>query len=320
MHERNLIILGAGPAGLTAGIYAARSELRPLILTGMQPGGMLTMTMLVENFPGFPEGVPGAELMQRIQAQAERCGAEIAFEEATKVELEKHPFHIATDVNEYTCLALIIATGAVPRRLGLPSEEKFIGRGVSTCATCDGFLYKGKVVCVIGGGDSAMEEALHLTHHASKIYVIHRRNELRASKILQQRALSHPKIEFIWNSIVTDILGDERVTGVRIRNVKTDEESNLQVDGVFLAIGHEPNTALFREQLELDERGYIITDEFQRTSVPMVFAAGDVQDKVFRQAITAAASGCRAAIMAQRYLQELEQNGYPPPSWKGACI
>jgi thioredoxin reductase (NADPH) len=212
--------------------------------------------------------------------------------------------------NVFRCLALIIATGASPRRLGLPSEEKFFGRGVSTCATCDGWFYRDKVVCVIGGGDSAMEEALYLTHHASKVYVIHRRDQLRASKIMQERAFKNPKIEFIWNTVVTEILGDQTVTGVRLKNVKTGEESELPLDGVFLAIGHEPNTKLFEGQLELDERGYIVVDRYQRTSVPGVFAAGDCHDHTFRQAVTAAGFGCAAAIMAERWLGELEDKGY----------
>jgi thioredoxin reductase (NADPH) len=227
------------------------------------------------------------------------------------VNLREHPFTVETSTgNVFRCLALIIATGASPRRLGLPSEEKFFGRGVSTCATCDGWFYRDKVVCVIGGGDSAMEEALYLTHHASKVYVIHRRDQLRASKIMQERAFKNPKIEFIWNTVVTEILGDQTVTGVRLKNVKTGEESELPLDGVFLAIGHEPNTKLFEGQLELDERGYIVVDRYQRTSVPGVFAAGDCHDHTFRQAITAAGFGCAAAIMAERWLGELEDKGY----------
>jgi thioredoxin reductase (NADPH) len=274
-------------------------------------GGQLMTTTDVENFPGFPEGILGPELMQRMLQQAERFGTRVLYEDAVRVNLREHPFTVETSAgNVFRCLALIIATGASPRRLGLPSEEKFFGRGVSTCATCDGWFYRDKVVCVIGGGDSAMEEALYLTHHASKVYVIHRRDQLRASKIMQERAFKNPKIEFIWNTVVTEILGDQTVTGVRLKNVKTGEESELPLDGVFLAIGHEPNTKLFEGQLELDERGYIVVDRYQRTSVPGVFAAGDCHDHTFRQAVTAAGFGCAAAIMAERWLGELEDKGY----------
>ena len=310
-EAEKVIIIGSGPAGLTAGIYTARAMLDPLLLAGSAMGGQLMTTTDVENFPGFPEGILGPELMQRMLQQAERFGTRVLYEDAVRVNLREHPFTVETSAgNVFRCLALIIATGASPRRLGLPSEEKFFGRGVSTCATCDGWFYRDKVVCVIGGGDSAMEESLYLTHHARKVYVIHRRDQLRASKIMQERAFKNPKIEFIWNTVVTEILGDQTVTGVRLRNVKTGEESELPLDGVFLAIGHEPNTKLFEGQLELDERGYIVVDRYQRTSVPGVFAAGDCHDHPFRQAITAAGFGCAAAIMAERWLGELEDKGY----------
>jgi thioredoxin reductase (NADPH) len=310
-ETEKVIIIGSGPAGLTAGIYTARAMLSPLLLAGSAMGGQLMTTTDVENFPGFPEGILGPELMQRMLQQAERFGTRVLYEDAVRVNLQEHPFTVETSAgNVFRCLALIIATGASPRRLGLPSEEKFFGRGVSTCATCDGWFYRDKVVCVIGGGDSAMEEALYLTHHASKVYVIHRRDQLRASKIMQERAFKNPKIEFIWNTVVTEILGDQTVTGVRLKNVKTGEESELPLDGVFLAIGHEPNTKLFEGQLELDERGYIVVDRYQRTSVPGVFAAGDCHDHTFRQAVTAAGFGCAAAIMAERWLGELEDKGY----------
>lgn len=306
-----VIIIGSGPAGLTAGIYTARAMLKPLLLAGSSMGGQLMTTTDVENFPGFPKGILGPELMQNMLRQAERFGARILYEDAVRVDLQNHPFMVETSAgNRFRCLALIIATGASPRRLGLESEAKFFGRGVSTCATCDGWFYRGKVVCVVGGGDSAMEESLYLTHHATKVYVIHRRDQLRASKIMQERAFRNPKIEFIWNSIVTEILGDGTVTGVRLKNVKTGEESILELDGVFLAIGHEPNTKLFEGQLALDEKGYIVVDRFQRTSVPGVFAAGDCHDHTFRQAVTAAGYGCAAAIMAERWLGELEDKGY----------
>ncbi len=313
MAERfeKVVIIGSGPAGLTAAIYAARAALEPIVIAGSTWGGQLMTTTEVENFPGFPEGILGPELMQNMIYQAEKFGARLLYEDAISVNLKQHPFTIETSAgNVFRCLALIIATGASPRRLGLESEGKFFGRGVSTCATCDGWFYRNKVVGVVGGGDSAMEESLYLTHHASKVYVIHRRDQLRASKIMQQRAFSNPKIEFIWNSVVKEVLGDEKVTGVRLKNVKTGEESILTIDGLFLAIGHEPNTQLFKGQLMLNEQGYILVDKFQRTSVPGVFAAGDCHDHTFRQAITAAGFGCAAAIMAERWLGEFEAKGY----------
>ncbi|MFA4028885.1 MAG: hypothetical protein GDYSWBUE_001350 [Candidatus Fervidibacterota bacterium] len=315
MKEVELLIIGSGPAGLTAAMYAARDGVDTLILTGNLPGGALTLTTTVENFPGFPEGINGYELMMRMMQQAERFGASIARESAVEVDLKGHPFSVRTGSDEYSCTALIVATGASPKMLGLPSEEKFIGRGISTCATCDGFLYRDKVVCVVGGGNTAVEEALHLTAHAKKVFLIHRRDQLRATKALQERAFANEKIEFIWNSVVVDILGDERVTGVRVKDVISGLENELNVDGVFVAIGRQPNTSLFSGQLELDSEGYIVTDELQRTNIPMVFAAGDVADKTFRQAVTAAASGCKAAMMAVRYLADLKATGYPPP-WR----
>ncbi|MFA4044659.1 MAG: hypothetical protein HZRFUVUK_001456 [Candidatus Fervidibacterota bacterium] len=319
--EVELLILGSGPAGLSAAIYAARDGVEVIVLTGNLPGGALTLTTEVENFPGFPDGINGYELMERMMRQAEKFGARLASEVAEEVNLKAHPFIVRTEASEYSSSALIIATGASPRMLGLPSEERFIGKGVSTCATCDGFLYRDKVVCVIGGGNTAIEEALHLTAHARKVYVIHRRSELRASKVLQDRAFANTKIDFILNSVVVDIFGGEHVEGVRIRDVVSGQEKELYVDGVFVAIGRTPNTSLFSGQLQLDDEGYIVTDELQRTSVPMVFAAGDVADKFFRQAITAAASGCKAAMMAIRYLRELKETGYPPQwGWhKSAC-
>ncbi|MGQ9463254.1 MAG: thioredoxin-disulfide reductase [Candidatus Fervidibacter sp.] len=306
-----VIVIGSGPAGLTAAIYAARAALNPLVIAGSVSGGQLMTTTEVENFPGFPEGILGPELMQNMMQQASKFGARLIYEDAVRVDLTQHPFTVETSSGKILyCLALIVTTGASSRRLGLESEKKFFGRGVSTCATCDGWFYRDKVVGVVGGGDSAMEEALYLTHHASKVYVIHRRSQLRASKIMQQRAFSNPKIEFVWDSIVTEVLGDEKVTGVRLKNVKTGEERVLDLDGLFLAIGHEPNTKLFKGQLTLDKQGYIVVDRFQRTSVPGVFAAGDCHDHTFRQAVTAAGFGCAAAIMAERWLGELETKGY----------
>lgn len=306
-----VIIIGSGPAGLTAAIYTARAMLNPLVIGGSASGGQLMTTMEVENFPGFPEGILGPELIQRMMEQAEKFGARILYEDGVQVDLQQHPFTVETSAgNRFRSLALVVATGASARRLGLESEAKFFGRGVSTCATCDGWFYRGKVVCVVGGGDSAMEEAIYLTHHAKRVYVIHRRDQLRASKIMQGKAFRNPKIEFVWNSVVTEVLGNETVKGVRLRNVKTGEESILHVDGMFLAIGHEPNTKLFEGQLAMDEQGHIIVDRFQRTSVPGVFVAGDCHDRTFRQAITAAGFGCAAAIMAERWLGELEDKGY----------
>ncbi len=307
----NVVILGSGPAGLTAAIYTARALLQPVVIAGTSPGGQLMTTTDVENFPGFPEGILGPDLMMKMREQASRFGVTIVDDDAVSVTLTSHPFTVGTALGQsYRCLSLIIATGASPRRLGLESEEKFFGRGVSTCATCDGWFFRERVVCVVGGGDSAMEESLYLTHHARKVYVVHRRDQLRASKIMQERAFANPKIEFIWNSVVTEILGDGTVKGVRLKNVRSGEENILPVDGVFLAIGHEPNTALFRGQLALDPNGYILVDPLQRTSVAGVFAAGDCHDRIFRQAITAAGFGCAAAIMAERWLGELAHHGY----------
>ncbi|MCS7223726.1 MAG: thioredoxin-disulfide reductase [Armatimonadetes bacterium] len=306
-----VVIIGSGPAGLTAALYGARARLEPLVFAGTSPGGQLMTTTDVENYPGFPEGILGPDLMMKMREQAERFGARIVDDDVVAVHLQNHPFTVRTGRGEEVrTLSLIVATGASPRRLGLESESKFFGRGVSTCATCDGWFFREKVVCVIGGGDSAMEESLYLTHHARKVYVIHRRDQLRASKIMQERAFANPKIEFIWNSVVTEVLGDGAVSGVRLRNVKSGDETVLPVDGVFLAIGHEPNTGLFKGQLELDERGYVKVDPFQRTSVAGVFAAGDCHDHTFRQAVTAAGFGCAAAIMCERWLGDLAYHGY----------
>ena len=313
---RDVVILGSGPAGLTAAIYAARGELRPVVLEGEpssssdQPGGQLMLTTEVENFPGFTHGVLGPELMVSMRAQAERFGAEIHTERASRVDLASAPFGIwigDPDATEPTlwARALIIATGARSLMLGLENEARLLGYGVSTCATCDGFFFRDKRIVVVGGGDSALEEALFLTKFGDSVTVVHRRKELRASKIMQDRAFKNDKITFRWDSVVTDVLGDERVAGIRVRDTNTGEESDIVADGVFVAIGHAPTTELFAGKLQIDEAGYIVTHEGTRTNVPGVFACGDVQDHVYRQAVTAAGSGCMAAIDAERYLSSL---------------
>jgi thioredoxin reductase (NADPH) len=301
-----VIIIGGACAGLTAAIYTSRAGLEPLLFTGRMFGGQLMMTTEVENFPGFPEGIQGPELMERMRRQAERFGTRIVYEEVTGVDFSSRPLRVFAGGKEFLAHSVIVATGAKPRTLGLDSEAKLLGKGVSYCAVCDGAFFKGTQVVVVGGGDSAMEEALHLTQHASRVTVVHRRDKLRASKIMQERAFSNPKIDFVWDSVVEEILdvSKGKVTGVRVRNVKTGEEREISCEGVFIAIGHEPNTEIFRGQLELDERGYIKVRDFVKTSVEGVFAAGDVHDHRFRQAITASAFGCMAALECERYLAE----------------
>ncbi len=310
-HHTRVLILGSGPAGCTAAIYAARANLEPLMVAGIQPGGQLTITTDVENYPGFADVIQGPWLMEQMQVQAQAVGARLISDIIVEVDLSKRPFVCSGDSGDtYTAETLIISTGANARWLGLPAEKKFMGFGVSACATCDGFFYRGKKVAVIGGGNTAVEEAIYLTNHAEKVTLIHRRDELRAEKILQDRLLKNPKIEVVWNSVLVDILGDEDppgVTVVQLDNVKTSETKDLAVDGVFIAIGHDPATKLFVGKLDMDGEGYITSaPDSTATSVPGVFAAGDVTDKVYRQAVTAAGMGCMSALEAEKFLAEQE--------------
>ena len=303
---RNMVIIGSGPAGLTAAVYAARANLQPLLIEGREPGGQLTLTTLVENYPGFADGIMGPDLMDAMRKQAQRFGAEVISSYVDAVKLKEHPFRVYYGDQEVATKTVVISTGSSAKLVGLETEMELMGHGVSTCATCDGFFYRGKEIAVVGGGDSAMEEATFLTKFATKVSVIHRREVLRASKIMQDRALKNSKIQFIFNTVVEEVLGTKEngLEGLKLRNVKTRDSSHLRVDGLFIAIGHNPNTEIFKGQIDLDAQGYIKTQpDSTRTNIPGVFACGDVQDPVFRQAVTAAGSGCMAAIEAERWLE-----------------
>ncbi|MDO8461709.1 MAG: thioredoxin-disulfide reductase [Deltaproteobacteria bacterium] len=297
-----IIIIGSGPAGLTAAIYTSRADLKPLMIEGYQAGGQLMLTTDVENYPGFPTGIMGPEMMDLFRKQAERFGTRFITKNVTRVDFSKQPFQVFIGDKKEESEAIIISTGASAKLIGLKNEKRLMGKGVTTCATCDGAFFRNMEVAIVGGGDSSMEEALFLTKFATKVTVVHRRHELRASKIMQDRAFANKKIQFIWDTTVEDVLGEKEVTGLRIKNVKTGQTSDLKVAGLFVAIGHTPNTQLFKGQLEMDENGYLITHDGTKTNIPGVFACGDVQDHVYRQAITAAGSGCMAAIDAERVL------------------
>jgi thioredoxin reductase (NADPH) len=306
--HHKVIIIGSGPAGLTAALYAARANLNPIVFEGIQPGGQLTITTEVENYPGFPEGIMGPELMDKIRQQAQRFGAQSIYQEVAEVDFSTRPFKVVADGKSYVGETVIVSTGATAKLLGIPSEAEYIGYGVSACATCDGFFFKNQHVVVVGGGDTAIEEASFLTKFASKVTIVHRRNELRASKVMQQRALSNSKIGFVWDSVVDEVLGKNEggkksLTGIRLKNVKTGALTDFACDGVFLGIGHQPNTRLFDGVLDMDSVGYLVTKPHSTaTNIPGVFAAGDVADPIYRQAVSAAGTGCMAAIDAERFL------------------
>ena len=305
MEERNVIIIGTGPAGLTAAIYAARAEMKPMVVEGMQAGGQLTITTDVENYPGFPDGVMGPELMEHFRKQAERFGTEFVSGDVDRVDFSRRPYRLWVGDRELTAKTIIISTGASARLLGLENESRLMGRGVSACATCDGFFFKDKEIIVVGGGDTALEEATFLTRFGKRVRILHRRDELRGSKIMQQRAFNNEKIDFIWNAVIEDVLdgGTGAVTGLKLKDTKTGESYEVECDGVFIAIGHTPNTGVFKGQIDLDDNGYVIANN-TRTNKVGVFACGDVQDTVYRQAVTAAGTGCMAALEAERLLEE----------------
>ena len=311
MKPRKLIIIGSGPAALTAAIYAGRANLSPLLISGKDLGGSMSLTERVENYPGFPDGIGGFELAQLMQRQAERFGAEMVVDEVVAVDLSARPFEVKTHGDAYQTEALVMATGRSPRRLGVPGEEKFAGRGVSSCATCDGYFYRDQRVVVVGVGDAAVKEAVFLTKFASEVFVVHRRDRVRAEKVVEDMAKSNKKIRFIWDTNVTEILGQDGVEGVRVKNLKTGEESTLKAEGIFVSVGNTPNTEFVKGQLELDDRGYIVTDGRQMTSVEGVFAAGDVQEGVAWQIATSVGSGARAAMQAEEYIAELEGRAHP---------
>ncbi|MGD9673929.1 MAG: thioredoxin-disulfide reductase [Candidatus Nitrosocosmicus sp.] len=300
----DIAIIGSGPAGYTASIYTSRAKLKTIIISGSLPGGQLMTTTEVENFPGFPKGITGPELMMNMQQQSERFGTRIVIDEVTRVDFKNRPFKIFTGSAEYTAESVLISTGASPRKLGLKSESDFSGKGVSYCATCDGPFFRDQEIVVVGGGDTALEEATFLTKFGKTVKIVHRRNELRASKILQERAFENPKIEFIWNSTVVNIEGTGKVASVTIKDINTGAETTLNAGGLFVAIGHEPNTTIFKDQLDLDERGYVVLNNITRTNIDGVFAAGDVHDHRYRQAITAAGFGCMAALDIEKWLSE----------------
>lgn len=302
-----VLVLGSGPAGLAAALYAARAELDPVVLTGMQLGGQAALTYTVENYPGFPDGVGGAELGELFQKQAEHFGAKVEFDSACGADLSSRPFKVQTDNGEYLAETLIVATGASSNQLHVPGENDLTGRGVSYCATCDGWFFKEKKVVVVGGGDSALEEGLFVTRYATSVTIVHRRAELRASPLLQKRAMEHPKVKFIWNTVVTQVVGTDKVESVRLKNVQTGEETTLPTDGVFIFIGHTPNTDLFKGQLEMDKLGYIEVDDKMQTNIPGVFAGGEVADPHFRQVVTSAGMGAAAAIQATHFLEAQEK-------------
>ncbi len=302
----NVLIVGSGPAGLAAALYTARADLNPVVLTGMELGGQVSLTHIVENYPGFPEGVGGSELVELFQKQAERFGARVEFDTATEVDFSTRPYRVQTYNGEYLAETLILTTGATPRHLDIPGETELTGRGVSYCATCDGWFFKDKDVIVVGGGDSALEEGLFLTRYANSVTIIHRRDELRAGAVLQNRAHNNSKINFIWNSVVTEVVGDEAVQSVQLQNTQTGETSEHSTDGVFIFIGHTPNNQIFENQLDMDDRGYLVVDNLMHTSVPGVYAAGEIADPTFRQVITSAGMGAAAAMQAIHFIEEHE--------------